>query len=84
MRELAEDGRDHRHLLAPLLRKIGRLALAPLDRTNCAMDSPHGNQLRLADPKMKELLANLRGAPMPMTPAGFGRLMAVETDKWPR
>jgi hypothetical protein len=31
---------------------------------------------------MKELLANLGGAPMPMTPAGFGRLMADETDKW--
>jgi tripartite-type tricarboxylate transporter receptor subunit TctC len=36
----------------------------------------------LADPKMKELLAILGGAPMPMTPVEFGRLMADETDKW--
>jgi tripartite-type tricarboxylate transporter receptor subunit TctC len=36
----------------------------------------------LADPKMKELLAILGGAPMPMTADGFGRLMADETDKW--
>ena len=36
----------------------------------------------LADPTMKERLAVLGGAPMPMTPSGFGKLMADETEKW--
>ena len=36
----------------------------------------------LADPTMKERLAVLGGAPMPMTPSGFGKLMAGETEKW--
>jgi tripartite-type tricarboxylate transporter receptor subunit TctC len=36
----------------------------------------------LADPTIKERLADLGGAPMPMTPAEFGKLMAVETEKW--
>jgi tripartite-type tricarboxylate transporter receptor subunit TctC len=36
----------------------------------------------LADPKMKERLAILGGAPMPVTPAEFGRFMADEVDKW--
>jgi tripartite-type tricarboxylate transporter receptor subunit TctC len=36
----------------------------------------------LADPMMKAHLADLGGAGMPMTPAGFGRLIAEETEKW--
>jgi tripartite-type tricarboxylate transporter receptor subunit TctC len=36
----------------------------------------------LADPKMKARLAELGGAPMPMTPAEFGKLVAAETEKW--
>jgi tripartite-type tricarboxylate transporter receptor subunit TctC len=36
----------------------------------------------LADPKMKARLADLGGVPMPMTPAGFGNLIADETEKW--
>ena len=36
----------------------------------------------LADPKIKERLADLGGAPMPMTPAEFGKLIAEETEKW--
>ena len=36
----------------------------------------------LVDPTMKERLAVLGGAPMPMTPSGFGKLMAGETEKW--
>jgi len=36
----------------------------------------------LADPKMKMRLAELGGVPMPMTPAGFGKLIADETEKW--
>jgi tripartite-type tricarboxylate transporter receptor subunit TctC len=36
----------------------------------------------LADPHMKERLADLGGVPMPMTPAEFGKLSADETEKW--
>ena len=36
----------------------------------------------LADPKMKARFADLGGAPMPMTPAAFARLIAEETEKW--
>ena len=36
----------------------------------------------LADPKMKTQLADLGAAPMPMTPAEFGKFIADETEKW--
>jgi tripartite-type tricarboxylate transporter receptor subunit TctC len=36
----------------------------------------------LADPKIKERLADLGGVPMPMTPVEFGKLIADETEKW--
>jgi tripartite-type tricarboxylate transporter receptor subunit TctC len=36
----------------------------------------------LADPKIKERLADLGGVQMPMTPAEFGKLIADETEKW--
>src|SRR5215510_12726875 len=36
----------------------------------------------LVDPKMKARFADLGGAPMPMTPAEFGKLIAEETEKW--
>jgi tripartite-type tricarboxylate transporter receptor subunit TctC len=36
----------------------------------------------LADPKIKERLADLGGAPTPMTPAEFGKLIAEQTEKW--
>ncbi len=36
----------------------------------------------LADPKMRERLAELGGAPIPGTPADFGRVIQAETDKW--
>jgi tripartite-type tricarboxylate transporter receptor subunit TctC len=36
----------------------------------------------LADPKMKARLVDLGGVPTPMTPAGFGKLIADETEKW--
>jgi tripartite-type tricarboxylate transporter receptor subunit TctC len=36
----------------------------------------------LADPKMQARLADLGGAPMPGTPADFGKVMADETAKW--
>ena len=35
-----------------------------------------------ADPGMKTRLADLGNEPMPMTPAGFGRFIADETEKW--
>ena len=38
----------------------------------------------LADPKVKASLADLGGAPMPMTPAEFGKFLADETAKWAR
>ena len=36
----------------------------------------------LADPKIKALLAGLGSAPMPASPAEFGRFIAGETEKW--
>jgi tripartite-type tricarboxylate transporter receptor subunit TctC len=36
----------------------------------------------LADPKLKARLVELGGAPMPMTPAELGKLIASETEKW--
>jgi tripartite-type tricarboxylate transporter receptor subunit TctC len=36
----------------------------------------------LADAKMQAKLANLGAAPMPMTPAEFGKFVAAEVDKW--
>jgi tripartite-type tricarboxylate transporter receptor subunit TctC len=36
----------------------------------------------LADPKMKARFADLGSIPTPMTPAGFARLIADETEKW--
>src|SRR5262245_46247923 len=36
----------------------------------------------LADPKIKERLAQLGADPMPMSPTEFGTLIAEETEKW--
>jgi tripartite-type tricarboxylate transporter receptor subunit TctC len=36
----------------------------------------------LADPKMQARFTDLGNAPMPMTPAEFGQLIAEETEKW--
>ena len=36
----------------------------------------------LADPKMKEKLADLGGRTIPGTPEDFGRVMAEETARW--
>ncbi len=36
----------------------------------------------LADPAMKKRLADVGSAPMPMSPAEFGRFIAEETEKW--
>jgi tripartite-type tricarboxylate transporter receptor subunit TctC len=36
----------------------------------------------LADPKLKARMADLGGEPMPMTPAGFAKFIAEETEKW--
>jgi tripartite-type tricarboxylate transporter receptor subunit TctC len=36
----------------------------------------------LADPKIKARLADLGGTVLPGTPAGFGKLIADETEKW--
>jgi tripartite-type tricarboxylate transporter receptor subunit TctC len=36
----------------------------------------------LADPGMKARLADLGNVPVPMTPAGFGKLIVDETEKW--
>ena len=45
----------------------------------------HLNQtvnLALADPKFRTQLAGLAVAPLPMTPAAFGRFIAADIDKW--
>jgi tripartite-type tricarboxylate transporter receptor subunit TctC len=36
----------------------------------------------LADPKMRERLAELGGKPIAGTPEDFGRVIQGETDKW--
>src|SRR5262249_5167993 len=36
----------------------------------------------LADPTIKARLADPGGVPMPMSPAEFGKFIAVETEKW--
>jgi tripartite-type tricarboxylate transporter receptor subunit TctC len=36
----------------------------------------------LADPKMRERLAELGGRPIPGTPEDFGKVIAAETEKW--
>jgi tripartite-type tricarboxylate transporter receptor subunit TctC len=36
----------------------------------------------LADPKMKARIADMSSAPLPLTPAALGRLIADETEKW--
>ena len=36
----------------------------------------------LADPKIKEQLADLGGTVLPGSPADFGKLIADETEKW--
>lgn len=36
----------------------------------------------LADPRMKARLSDLGNVPMPMTAAGFGKLIVDETEKW--
>jgi tripartite-type tricarboxylate transporter receptor subunit TctC len=36
----------------------------------------------LADPSLKARFAELGGAPMPMTPAEFGKLVVEETERW--
>jgi tripartite-type tricarboxylate transporter receptor subunit TctC len=36
----------------------------------------------LASPTMKAQLANLAAEPMPMTPAGFGKFIASEIERW--
>jgi tripartite-type tricarboxylate transporter receptor subunit TctC len=36
----------------------------------------------LTDPQIKARIANLGSVPMPMTPSGFAKFIATETDKW--
>jgi tripartite-type tricarboxylate transporter receptor subunit TctC len=38
----------------------------------------------LAEPKVKAQIAQLGGAPMPLSPAAFGTLLAEQTEKWGR
>jgi tripartite-type tricarboxylate transporter receptor subunit TctC len=47
-----------------------------VDRINAEMNRA------LADPKMRERLASLGGAPIPGTPEDFGKVIQAETDKW--
>ena len=47
-----------------------------IDKINAAVNKA------LADPKMRERLAQLGGAPIPGTPEDFGKVIAAETEKW--
>jgi tripartite-type tricarboxylate transporter receptor subunit TctC len=44
----------------------------------------HAVNAVLADPKLQARLTELGGESMPMTPTGFGKLVAEETEKWAR
>jgi len=47
-----------------------------IDKMNSAVNKA------LADPKMRERLAQLGGAPIPGTPEDFGKTIVTETEKW--
>ncbi len=47
-----------------------------IDKINAAINRA------LADPKMRERLAQLGGTPIPGTPEDFGKTIAAETEKW--
>ena len=47
-----------------------------IDKMNAAVNKA------LADPKLRERLAQLGGAPIPGTPEDFGKTIASETEKW--
>lgn len=47
-----------------------------IDRINAEVNA------LLADPKMRERLAEIGGTPIPGTPADFGKIIAAETEKW--
>ena len=47
-----------------------------IERMNAAVNKA------LADPKMRDRLAQLGGAPIPGTPEDFGRVIVAETEKW--
>jgi tripartite-type tricarboxylate transporter receptor subunit TctC len=47
-----------------------------IDKLNRQIDAA------LADPSFKARLADLAASPMPMTPTGFGKFIADETEKW--
>lgn len=49
---------------------------AAIDRINTEINKA------LADPKMRDRLAELGGVPIPGTPADFGKVIGSETDKW--
>jgi tripartite-type tricarboxylate transporter receptor subunit TctC len=42
----------------------------------------HELNAAFADPKMKALIADLGGTPLPGSPADFAKLFAKETEKW--
>ena len=47
-----------------------------IDKMNAAVNKA------LADPKMRERVAQLGGAPIPGTPEDFGKVIVAETEKW--
>jgi tripartite-type tricarboxylate transporter receptor subunit TctC len=62
----------------------GRSGLSALRNTPVEIIDRLNQQINaeLADPKIKTRLADFGAAPMPMTPADFGKLIAEETEKW--
>ncbi|AMN43514.1 Bug family tripartite tricarboxylate transporter substrate binding protein [Rhodoplanes sp. Z2-YC6860] len=56
---------------------------APKDTPAAIVDKLNGEiNAALGDANLKARLADLGVDPMPATPAGFGKFMAVETEKW--
>ena len=64
-------------------RPRGSASACPRARRKDIIDKVNAEVNRaLADPKMKERLAELGGKPIPGTPADFGKTIAAETAKW--
>ena len=56
---------------------------APRNTPAAIVDKLNGEiNAALGDPKLKARLAELGVDPAPMTPAGFGKFMADEIEKW--
>jgi hypothetical protein len=66
------------------LREGGPLGIGAPNKTPTEIIGKLNSEINagLTDPNIKSRLAELGGLPIPMTPAEFVKLIAVETEKW--